>query len=174
MKTKLLPFVLFIALTLYVCSDDSNRSPISSSDTFSHTSAPCPYTKCNYLSKELLNAITASGEYTAKDSVAAYLKKYGELPSNYVRKSTAQELYERKTGKTFSKWNWNPKTTIGKMVGGDSFGNREGLLPAGSYYEADVDYYAANRGTNRLVYQTGEAIYSTRDHYESFSLIVWQ
>jgi hypothetical protein len=122
-----------------------------------------------------LGAVTASGKYTAKDSVAAYLKNYGELPSNYVKKAEAGELYEQDTGNQFTgTWNWNPWTTIGKMVGGDSFGNREGLLPAGSYLEADVDYYAANRGTNRLVYQTGEAIYSTRDHYESFALIVWQ
>jgi hypothetical protein len=120
-----------------------------------------------------LSAVTSSGKYTAKDSVAAYLKTYGELPGNYMKKAEAQELYEQETGEVFSKWNWNPWTTIGKMVGGDTYGKIESL-PAGSYYEADVDYYAANRGTNRLVYQTGEAIYSTRDHYESFALIVWQ
>ena len=60
----------------------------------------------------------------------------------------------------------------GKSIGGDYFGNREGLLPEGeSYRECDIDYAGGYRGAERLVYSTDDwDIYYTEDHYESF---VW-
>ena len=116
----------------------------------------------------IYEAVEESGLYTTKDSVAAYLCKFDKLPANYVGKNEGKKLYESETGKTFSKWNFNPWTTIGVMIGGDTFGNREGLLPKGSYHEADVDYSAKNRGTNRLVYQSDCVIFYTADHYETF------
>ncbi len=119
----------------------------------------------------IYEAIQESGKYTTKDSVAAYLCKFDKLPSNYVGKSEGQKLYESKTGKTFEKWNFNPWTTIGVMIGGDTYSNSEGLLPKGSYHEADVDYSANNRGTKRLMYQGGCTIYYTANHYESYSEI---
>ena len=117
----------------------------------------------------IYEAIQESGKYTTKDSVAAYLCKFDKLPSNYVSKAEGQKLYESKTGKTFEKWNFNPWTTIGVMIGGDTYSNSEGLLPKGSYHEADVDYSGKNRGTKRLVYQSNCVIYYTADHYENFS-----
>lgn len=54
------------------------------------------------------------------------------------------------------------------MVGGDAFGNAEGLLPGENYWECDVDYSGANRGTKRLVYGDSCEIYYTADHYETF------
>lgn len=119
----------------------------------------------------IYEAIQESGKYTTKDSVAAYLCKFDKLPSNYVSKNEGQQLYESKTGKTFEKWNFNPWTTIGVMIGGDTYSNSEGLLPKGSYHEADVDYSANNRGTKRLMYQGGCTIYYTANHYESYSEI---
>ena len=124
----------------------------------------------------IYEAIQESGKYTTKDSVAAYLCKFDKLPSNYVSKAEGQKLYESKTGKTFEKWNFNPWTTIGVMIGGDKFNNYasnasnyHATLPEGSYHEADVDYSAKNRGTKRLVYQNDCVIYYTADHYETFS-----
>ena len=109
----------------------------------------------------IYEAIQESGKYTTKDSVAAYLCKFDKLPSNYVSKAEGQKLYESKTGKTFEKWNFNPWTTIGVMIGGDKFNNYASnasnyheTLPEGSYREADVEYSAKNRGTKRLVYQS--------------------
>jgi hypothetical protein len=116
----------------------------------------------------IYDTVKESGLYTTKDSVAAYLCKFDKLPDNYVNQSEGKALYESETGKTFSKWNFNPWTTIGVMIGGDTFGNREGLLPKGSYHEADVDYSGKNRGTKRLVYQSDCVIYYTADHYETF------
>ena len=121
-------------------------------------------------------AVQESGKYTTRDSVAAYLCKFDKLPSNYASKDEGQKLYESKTGKTFEKWNFNPWTTIGVMIGGDKFNNYasnasnyHATLPEGSYHEADVDYSGKNRGIKRLVYQSDCVIYYTADHYENFS-----
>lgn len=139
--------------TSTVSSDDSEKSSVSSSVEV----------------KSIYEAVEESGLYTTKDSVAAYLCKFDKLPSNYVGKDEGIALYESKTGNTFSKWNFNPWATLGVMIGGDSFGNKEGLLPKGSYHEADVDYSAKNRGTKRLIYQSDCVIYYTADHYETFT-----
>ena len=119
--------------------------------------------------KSIYEAVEESGLYTTKDSVAAYLCKFDKLPSNYVGKNEGQSLYESKTGNIFEKWNFNPWTTIGVMIGGDVFENSKGLLPSGNYHEADVDYSAKNRGTKRLIYQSDCVIYYTADHYETFN-----
>ena len=120
--------------------------------------------------KSIYEAVEESGLYTTKDSVAAYLCKFDKLPSNYVGKNEGQSLYESKTGKTFEKWNFNPWTTLGVMIGGDTFNNDyHSTLPEGNYHEADVDYSAKNRGTKRLIYQSDCVIYYTADHYETFN-----
>ena len=126
-------------------------------------------TSSNSLS--IYEAVKENEFYTTKDSVAAYLCRFGNLPKNYVNKATAQTLYEETTGNAFSKWNFNPWKLLSIMVGGDTFSNREGLLPEASYKEADVEYFAENRGTKRLVYAENCVIYYTADHYESFSLL---
>lgn len=125
----------------------------------------------------ILDAIEKAGEYTTRDSVAAYLCKFGNLPHNYVGKNEGKKLYEAK-GYTFSKWNFNPWTTLGVMIGGDNFDNFASdpeyyhkNLPEGKYHEADVDYSGKNRGTKRLVYQADCVIYYTADHYETYTLL---
>ena len=144
-------------------------APPSSSDSKKISSSSTVKSSSSEKSKTILEAVQESGKYTTRDSVAAYLCKFDKLPSNYVSKNDGQNLYESKTGKTFEKWNFNPWTTIGVMIGGDKFANNEGLLPKGTYHEADIDYSAKNRGTKRLVYQSDCVIYYTADHYESFS-----
>ena len=119
----------------------------------------------------LLKENPAEKEYTSRVHVAKYICDNDRLPVYYVTKSEGIRLYEQKTGKTFVKWNFNPHTTLGVMIGGDYFDNREGKLPTAYYYEADVDYFGDNRGTNRLVYSSGCNIYYTTDHYKTFSKI---
>ena len=111
----------------------------------------------------------ASSQYTSRDEVAKFICENGHLPPNYVSKSEGKRLYESKTGNTFRKWNFNPQTTLGVMIGGDTYENREGALPSDNYKEADVDYFGANRGTKRLVYSNNCTIYYTSDHYKSFT-----
>lgn len=120
------------------------------------------------LTEEFLFSIDSLGIYTSRDSVAGYLCRYGKLPRNYKTKSEARQLYEN-LGNSFSKWNFNPWETLGVMVGGDVFSNRENLLPERSYRECDVDYSGKNRGTKRLVYADSCIIYYTGDHYSHFT-----
>ena len=177
-KLKNIPcfFVFLFSAFLVACStptvssDDSDEIERISSVSEKTTSSSSVATKSIY------EAVEESGLYTTKDSVAAYLCKFDKLPSNYVGKNEGKSLYESKTGKTFEKWNFNPWTTIGVMIGGDTFNNYannpdnyHSTLPEGDYREADVDYSAKNRGTKRLVYQSDCVIYYTADHYETFS-----
>ena len=110
-----------------------------------------------------------NSQYTTKDEVAKFICNNGYLPSNYVSKKEGIRLYERKTGRTFESWNFNPQRKLGVMIGGDRFENRDGKLPSDSYKEADVDYFENNRGRNRLVYAKNCNIYYSDDHYNSFT-----
>ena len=106
-------------------------------------------------------------EYTAPEDVAAYIYEWEELPPNFITKSEAQKL-----GWDSSKGNlWD--VAYGKSIGGDRFGNREGLLPEGEEYrECDVNYAGGYRDAERLVYSIDDYdIYYTDDHYESFSQV---
>ena len=150
-------------------SSSSKKEESSSSSKRVSSSSRQIETSSSIALKSIYEAVEESGLYTTKDSVAAYLCKFDKLPGNYVGKDEGISLYESKTGNTFSKWNFNPWTTLDVMIGGDVFENREGLLPSGSYHEADIDYSAKNRGTKRLIYQSDCVIYYTADHYETFN-----
>ncbi len=102
------------------------------------------------------------------DRVAAYLHAYGELPPNFIRKEDARALgWDSADGNL-----WD--VTDGMSIGGDRFGNREGLLPEADgrvWYECDVNYAGGFRGAERIVYSNDGLIYYTDDHYESFTLL---
>ena len=62
----------------------------------------------------------------------------------------------------------------GKSIGGDRFGNREGLLPNAqgrTWYECDIDYQGGYRGKERLVFSDDGLIYYSDDHYASFEAV---
>ncbi len=108
-----------------------------------------------------------AGAYTAKDDVALYLHTYGRLPDNFITKAAARALGWE--GGSLEKY------APGKCIGGDRFGNYEGLLPEkdGRYYtECDVNTLgASSRGAERIVFSNDGLIYYTADHYESFTLL---
>ena len=110
-------------------------------------------------------AISESSAYSSKDEVAEYLHEFGHLPPNYLTKKEAQDL-----GWVASKGNlW--EVAPGKSIGGDRFGNREGLLPEApgrKYYECDIDFDGSYRNAKRIVYSSDGLIFYTEDHYESF------
>lgn len=164
-----------IELTSSSKSSSSSNKEVSSSSEQIELSSSEEQSSSSVAAKTIYEAVEESGLYTTKDSVAVYLCKFDKLPSNYVGKNEGKSLYESKTGNTFSKWNFNPWTTLGVMIGGDTFNNHADnpdnyhpTLPEGNYHEADVDYSAKNRGTKRLIYQSDCVIYYTADHYESF------
>lgn len=105
--------------------------------------------------------IDRDGVYTSKDDVALYLHTYNELPSNFMTKSEAKKLG----------WSGGGLEDIapGMCIGGDYFGNYEGLLPDGDYQECDIDTLGKHsRGPKRIIWDEDGDIYYTEDHYESF------
>lgn len=105
------------------------------------------------------------GYYYDVESVVLYLDAYGTLPSNFITKSEAESL------------GWSggsvQRYREGAAIGGDRFGNREGLLPKASgrsYTECDIDTDGADsRGAKRLVFSDDGLYFYTEDHYESFA-----
>ena len=108
------------------------------------------------------------GWYYSAEDVALYLVTYGILPSNFITKNEAREL----GWESGSVERWAGE---GAAIGGDKFGNREGILPKASgrqYYECDIDTDGKNsRGAKRIVFSNDGLIYYTEDHYESFILL---
>lgn len=107
-------------------------------------------------------------EYNDREHVALYIHIYDELPPNYITKDEARDL-----GWDSGKGNlW--EVAQGKSIGGDSFGNREGLLPKAkgrSYYECDINYEGGYRGGERIVYSDDGLVYYSENHYENFVLL---
>ena len=106
--------------------------------------------------------VTEDGEYTSPEEVAEYLHRFGHLPGNFITKKEAQDL-----GWDSSR-NYVSDVAPGKSIGGDYFGNYEGLLPKGKYHECDVNYTGGRRGAERIIYGKDGSIWYTDDHYQSF------
>lgn len=107
------------------------------------------------------------GTYTSKDDVALYIYQYGELPSNFITKAEARKLgWEGGSVEDYAP---------GKCIGGDFFGNYEGLLPekdGREYTECDIDTLGkSSRGAKRIIFSNDGLIYYTSDHYETFTLL---
>ncbi len=103
--------------------------------------------------------------YYTKEDVALYIHLYGRLPRNYVTKAQAK-----------SEFGSNYKAMQqGYRIGGDSFQNREGLLPKKQgrvYFESDiVAEGVTSRGAYRIVFSNDGLVYYTHDHYASFELL---
>ena len=109
--------------------------------------------------------IYADGIYTTKEDVALYIHTYGCLPSNFMTKDEARQLGWEGGGLE----DYAP----GMCIGGDYFGNYEGLLPEDrDYTECDIDTLGKDsRGAKRIVFSEDGLIYYTEDHYESFELL---
>ncbi|MDD6044820.1 MAG: ribonuclease domain-containing protein [Clostridia bacterium] len=113
----------------------------------------------------LQQLIDENGSYTSKEDVALYIHTYGHLPSNFITKSEAREL------------GWDGGSVEdyapGCSIGGDRFGNYEGILPEGKKYtECDIDTLGrSSRGARRIVFSNDGCIYYTDDHYETFELL---
>ena len=107
------------------------------------------------------------GVYTTKEDVALYIYTYGRLPDNFITKKEAQNL-------GWPGGDLEPYAP-GMCIGGNRFGNYEGLLPEAkgrTYTECDIDTLGArSRGAKRIVFSNDGLIYYTDDHYESFELL---
>ena len=112
-------------------------------------------------------SIDEDGSYTTREDLALYIHTYGHLPDNFVTKEEA-----RSAG-----WEGGGLDDVlpGMCIGGDRFGNREGLLPEAtgrSWTECDVNtLHAKSRGAERIVFSNDGLIYYTGNHYDSFELL---
>ncbi|WP_242826482.1 ribonuclease domain-containing protein [Butyrivibrio sp. VCB2001] len=109
--------------------------------------------------------IPEDGTYTTKEDVALYIHTYGKLPQNFITKKAAKKLGWQ--GGSLEDY------APGKCIGGDYFGNYEGLLPEDKeYHECDIGTLGkSKRGAKRIIYSDDGYIYYTGDHYESFELL---
>ena len=112
-------------------------------------------------------ALAEDGSYTSKEDVALYIHLYGHLPENFITKTEAKKLgWEGGSLEPYAP---------GKCIGGDRFGNYEGLLPdkkGRTYTECDIDTLGKkSRGAKRIIFSNDGLIYYTKDHYESFELL---
>ena len=162
MKKKLTPFLalILVALSLFfgLPEDAAQVIETASQEVISAQlpEEPAPETEA---------AIDPLGSYTSKEDVALYIHLYGELPMNFITKKHAKALG----------WEGGSLEPIapGMSIGGDHFGNYEGLLPEDrEYTECDIDTRGKDsRGAKRIVFSDDGLIYYTEDHYESFELL---
>jgi guanyl-specific ribonuclease Sa len=164
-------FTILFLLTLSGCQTTKIEAPSQTPNA--NVSAPKESTTVSPSQKEqspnkteTVEAKVKRGQsYSTKDEVAAYIHEFKELPPNFITKKEAEKL-----GWDNSKGNlW--KVTDKKSIGGDGFGNFEGLLPKSSgrkYYECDINYKGGYRGGERIVYSSDGLIFYTDDHYKTF------
>ena len=166
---SLIALALLISLLLVSCSFALPTDPGSQATDKPSQSISQSITTVtgNETDKETAPQLDENGSYTTKEDVALYIHLYGRLPRNFITKSEARKL------------GWSggglERYAPGKCIGGDTFQNREGLLPkkAGrTYTECDIDTLgASSRGAKRIVFSNDGLVYYTADHYESFTLM---
>ena len=161
--TILLALVLAILTAFFgVSGDDITSLTQESTVSIQQTVADVPEEAILPESESLLDP---DGSYTTKEDVALYIHTYGCLPRNFMTKKEAQALGWEGGGLD----DFAP----GMCIGGDRFGNYEGLLPEDrDYTECDIDTLGASkRGAKRIVFSEDGLIYYTDSHYESFELL---
>ncbi len=103
------------------------------------------------------------------DGADAWLMYRGRLPDYYVTKEEADEA------------GWIPKEQNlskilpGKMIGGNIYKNKRGLLPEKNgriWYEADFDFLNGYRNNKRILYSNDGLIFVSYDHAQTFYEIV--
>ena len=176
-QTEMVCLVLALILALSGCGQVSSSSkPLNQSQSESSymasvqttiTSAAENRTAVNSARPSQTTAtLDKAGRYTTPKDVAAYLNDYHQLPSNFITKQKAIALgWKSELGNL-----WD--VTDAYSIGGDIFGNLEGLLPKKSgriWYECDVNYHGGFRVAERIIYSNDWLIYYTKDHYLTFS-----
>ena len=144
-------------------ADSAPSAEAAQSTTAVSTSAATPETAEGSQPESL----PEDGTYSSRDDVALYIHTYGHLPGNFITKKEAREL------------GWSGGSVEdyapGKCIGGDHFGNYEGLLPeksGRSYTECDIDTLGSSGcGAKRIIFSNDGLIYYTDDHYASFTLL---
>lgn len=158
----------------YYIDEFSNETEQQAEDTTAFTEAITSesviteYSETEIVTESVIEELSVEkdGRYTTPEDVAEYIHTFGTLPSNFITKKEAQKLgWDSKKGNL-----WD--VTNHMSIGGDYFGNYEGLLPEADgrkYTECDVNYEGGYRGGERIVFSNDGLIFYTDDHYESFT-----
>ena len=112
--------------------------------------------------------VVEDGWYSTMEEVAVYLATYEELPDNFLTKNQAE-----KKGWDNRKGNLD-KVAPGCSIGGNRFGNYEGILPDKknrTWTECDINFDGGYRGGERICFSNDGLIYYTDDHYETFTKV---
>ena len=153
-KLIVLPVIAALLCMLVACSLQPEKKDVTDNG--------------NSISVESKDGVVEDGQYTSPEEVAEYIHKFGHLPDNFITKKEAQALgWDSSLGNL-------AEAAPGMSIGGDHFGNYEGLLPEApgrEYTECDVNSGDGNRGAERIVFSNDGLIYYTGDHYESFELL---
>ena len=180
---KILPVVLLLLLVWFFLPDTGNSvtapaptaaalQTVSPAQTPKPTAAPTPaptkaHTPAPTEAPAEEAALDENSSYTTKEDVALYIHTYGHLPPNFMTKKEAEA----------AGWSGGALDRVvpGMCIGGDRFGNYEGLLPKAKgrqWTECDINTLGAkSRGPERIVFSNDGLIYYTPDHYESFELL---
>ena len=150
-----------------IALDEAQQQAAAASASAVNEPTPIPANETTAADADELAKPDEHGTYTTKEDVSAYLAAYGRLPENFISKEEARAL------------GWSggglDDYAYGMCIGGDRFGNYEGLLPESSgraYTECDIDtLHQDARGAKRIVFSSDGLIYYTDDHYESFTLL---
>ena len=165
MKSKFKHLLLFLALLVSVLIGCS--APVDDIESSDAGYEEVQETE-EVMESESYAYLDEFGTYTSKEDVAEYIHTYGHLPDNFITKKEAKALgWVSKEGNL-------AEVAPGMSIGGDYFGNYEGLLPeedGRDYYECDIDSDGGYRGAKRIVFSNDGLIYYTEDHYESFELL---
>ena len=151
-------------LSLATSSPNASSRPTAAPST-PKAETPAASSPSSDAAPEEEQLLPEDGSYTTKEDVSLYLVQYGHLPSNFITKKEAQK----------ARWSGGSLEKIlpGKFIGGDRFGNYEGLLPAAkgrTWTECDINTLGAkSRGPERIVFSNDGLIYYTGDHYDSFT-----
>ena len=166
----LLALLMLFSLLAACTADEALKTASEIAELLEETDAPGEEARVGVLPADTPEpepaeaTLDEDGVYTTKDDLALYIHLYGHLPSNFITKSEAQAA-------GWSGGSLEPYCP-GKCIGGDRFGNREGLLPSAkgrTWTECDVNTLGAkSRGAERIVFSNDGLIYYTGDHYESF------
>ena len=164
-RISIIPLLLLIVLSMAFFSRAGRmmKSEVTPTPTITaQTTASVSTT-----GQQMPDVSDASADKGTLEAVAAFVRSNGQLPDYYLSKDQA-----RKMG-----WSGGSveRYAPGYMIGGDRFGNNEGLLPDKKgriWTEGDIDTLGQDsRGAKRIVFSSDGLIYYTDDHYESFTQI---
>jgi Guanyl-specific ribonuclease Sa len=112
--------------------------------------------------------VEENGCYSSMEEVAVYIALYGKLPRNFLTKNQAEALgWDNRLGNL-------GEVAPGCSIGGNRFGNYEGVLPDKSgrkWTECDINSDGGYRNAERICFSSDGLIYYSNDHYTTFTQI---